>query len=95
MGMIVAGPAGTIDQAKHLAAEHSPDVAVVDINLRGEMAYGLIDWLHDRCVRVVIITGYSDLPDPSTMAATILHKPFSEATLLTTLRQVMEQNRGH
>jgi DNA-binding response OmpR family regulator len=40
----VDGPVATTTDAEHLIAEHVPDAAVVDINLRqGERSYGLID----------------------------------------------------
>ena len=57
VGMDVAGPAATIADAERLVAKHQLDVAVVDVNLKGEMANGLIDLLHDRGVRVVVVSG--------------------------------------
>jgi DNA-binding NtrC family response regulator len=89
MGMVVAGPVATAREAQCLATERPPDLAVVDVNLKGEMAYELMDWLHDRSIRVVVITGYEDLPGSLRKFAAILHKPFTVTTLLTTLQQVM------
>ena len=40
MGLVVAGPAATTAEAQRLTRECSPDLAVVDVNLRGEMADG-------------------------------------------------------
>ena len=48
MGMVVAKPAATLATANRLIAEHIFDLAVVDINLKGEMSYDLIDRLRDR-----------------------------------------------
>ena len=90
VGIDVAGPAATIAEAERLVAEHQPDVAVVDVNLNGEMAYDLIDWLHDRGVRVIVVSGYSTLPKSTHKAAAILQKPFSAAVLLSTLRRVLQ-----
>ena len=89
MGMVVAGPVATAREAQCLATEYPPDLAVVDVNLKGEMAYELMDWLHDRSIRVVVITGYEDLPESLGEFAAILHKPFTVTTLLTTLQRVM------
>src|SRR5215510_10857639 len=50
MGMVVAGPVATPREARCLVTESPPDVAVVDVNLKGEMAYELMDWLHDRSI---------------------------------------------
>ena len=40
-GMIVSGPVASANEAQSLVAEHSPTLAVVDVNLKGEMAYAL------------------------------------------------------
>jgi DNA-binding response OmpR family regulator len=46
--------------------------------------------LHDRGVRVIVITGYAALAPGK--AAAILQKPIDEAELLACLRAVMAQN---
>jgi DNA-binding NtrC family response regulator len=89
MGMAVAGPVATAREGQCLATECRPDLAVVDVNLKGEMAYELMDWLHDRDIQVVVISGYEDLPGSLGKFAAILHKPFTVTTLLTTLQRVM------
>jgi DNA-binding response OmpR family regulator len=95
MGMVVAGPAANTADAERLVAEEAPHLAVVDVNLKGEMAYGLIDRMHDRGVRVVVVSGYAVLPNSTKKAAAILQKPFSGAELRATLCQVMSQGRTH
>lgn len=90
VGMDVAGPTATAAEAERLVTEQKPDVAVVDVNLKGEMAYDLIDWLHERGVRVIVVTGYAVLPKSTDKAAAILQKPFTGAALLATLRQVLQ-----
>ena len=95
LGMVVAGPAANTADADRLVAEETPDLAVVDVNLKGEMAYGLIDRMHDRGVRVVVVSGYAVLPSSTKKAAAILQKPFSGAELQATLCQVMNLGRAH
>ena len=86
-GADVIGPAATTADAERMASERRPDVAIVDINLRhGERSYGLIDWLYDQGIRVVVMTGYSDAGVPQGKAAVILQKPIREAVLLASLR---------
>jgi len=92
MGMVVAGPVATAKEAEGLATDRQPDLAVVDVNLKGEMAYALMDWLHDRGIRVVVISGYEDLPRALRKFAAILPKPFTMSALRTTLQRVMERN---
>ena len=85
-GMEVSGPAATIEAARRLVAEHMPSVAVVDFNLNGEMASGLIEELHDHGVRVIVTSGYANPPVPMHKAAVILQKPYSASELLDALR---------
>ena len=90
MGADVVGPAATIAEAERLIAEHTPDVALVDIHLRGgERASGLIDRLHDMGIPVIVTTGYSVVPSASGKVVAILEKPISMALLLDTLRPVI------
>jgi CheY-like chemotaxis protein len=85
-GADVAGPVATTAEAERLISEQVPDVALVDLNLRGgERADGLIDRLHDQGIRVVVISGDTVLPLAPGNAAAILPKPFSETQLFATL----------
>jgi DNA-binding response OmpR family regulator len=86
MGLVVAGPVATASEAQALAKERRPDIAVVDVNLHGEMAYGLMDWLHDRGTRVIVISGYEDLPPSLQRFSATLRKPFTASELLTALQ---------
>jgi len=86
-GADVIGPAATTADAERLISDHAPDVALIDVNLRGgELAYGMIDRLHDQGVRVVVVSGYADVSLTQVKAAAILQKPVSEAQLLASLR---------
>jgi CheY-like chemotaxis protein len=87
LGVNVSGPAATPNEAERLLAARTPDVAIVDINLKGEMAYGLIDRLHERGVRVVVISGYAVPQVARSKVAAVLQKPFSAKSLLAILRQ--------
>lgn len=87
LGVKVTGPAATPAEAERLLAARKPDVAIVDINLRGEMAYGLIDRLSELGVRVVVISGYAIPQVAQSKVAAVLQKPFSAKALLAILRQ--------
>jgi DNA-binding response OmpR family regulator len=89
-GMEVSGTAATLNQAFRLATEQKPDVAVVDINLRGELAYGLIDQMHDQRVRIIVLTGYAVLaPRLTGEVDAVLQKPFNGPELLDALRRTL------
>lgn len=42
------------------AQERSPDIAVLDLNIRGKARYELADWLHERKRQIIFITGYEN-----------------------------------
>ncbi len=91
-GADVSGPAATSAEAERLLAEHTPDVAIVDFNLRdGERASDLIDHLHARGVRILVISGYTLLPVPAEKITAMLQKPVSDAHLLASLRPLAAQ----
>ena len=90
LGAEVIGPAATVTDARRLASEQPPDAAFVDFNLRaGELADGLIRWLNEQGIHVVVTTGYAVPAAVSRHAALILQKPLSEAALLGSLRPVV------
>ena len=95
LGADVAGPAATIADAERLVAEHTPDVAIVDINLRdGERSNDLIDRLHAQRIPVVIVTGYTAVSLPSGKAEAVLQKPVGVETLLAILRPILARKWG-
>ena len=89
LGADVAGPAATMADAERLVVEYTPDVAIIDINLRdGERSNDLIDRLHEQRIPVVIVTGYTAVSLPSGKAEAVLQKPVSMETLLAILRPI-------
>jgi DNA-binding response OmpR family regulator len=57
VGMVIVGVAASVAGAESIASENAPELAVVDVNLQGSMAFGLIDALYDRGVPVVVVSG--------------------------------------
>ena len=88
-GMKVSGPAATTTDARRLAAAQKPDLAVVDINLKGEMAYALIDHLHDQGVPIVVVSGYAVLPSVTDKVVAVMQKPFNAQELLAAFRRAL------
>jgi DNA-binding NtrC family response regulator len=86
LAMRVVGPAATTADARRLVAEHKPKLALVDLNLKNELACGLIEELHGQGILVIVVSGYAVLPMPAEMVSAFVQKPFSEADLITILR---------
>jgi DNA-binding NtrC family response regulator len=94
-GTVVTGPAATTADAVRLVCERTPDVALVDINLRdGEQSYCLINQLHEQGISVVVISGYAELSPAVGKAAAILQKPIREDVLLASIRRVTARRHG-
>ena len=85
-GYEVVGPTATVNGALALAADHPIDAAILDINLRGEMVYPVVDVLRKKGVRLVFMTGYDQKSIKPEYADVPCHqKPVTVDRLLQTL----------
>lgn len=91
-GATVLGPAASLDEARSLLEGSSPNVAVLDVNLNGELVFPLAEELHARRIPYVFATAYADderlFPD-STRAAPRLAKPVLPNTLLAQIERML------
>ena len=95
LGAEVVGPVATTADADRVVAERTPDVAIVDINLRhGETSSNLIDRLLEQRIPVIIVTGYAAVSLPARKVEAILEKPVSKQRLLENLRPIMARRMG-
>ena len=87
-GCEVVGPFGQLNQAMS-AAEGDLDGAVVDLNLREESSFPLIERLKDRSVAVIVCSGYADIPNLREKLGDTptLPKPCSPRTLAGLMRE--------
>jgi CheY-like chemotaxis protein len=58
LGLMVVGPAASVNQALAMIDAESIDMAVLDVNLKGQMSYPIADALVARGVPFVFSTGY-------------------------------------
>ena len=90
LGCSVVGPAADVNQALAMIDAESIDVAVLDVNLRGQMSYPVADVLVARGVPFVFSTGYDKdrlLDGYRTFPA--LQKPFHRSDLGDTLAKLL------
>jgi len=90
LGCVVVGPAASVKQALAMIDAAPIEVAVLDVNLNGEMSYPVADALTARGVPFVFVTGY----DKERMldgyrALPVLQKPFHRSELTDTLAQLL------
>ena len=91
LGCDVAGPVASTADAERLLAADILDAAVVDINLKGEKAYGLIESLGQRGIKVIVATGYAAPQIATTNVVAILPKPFKPGALLSVLQEIKKK----
>jgi DNA-binding LytR/AlgR family response regulator len=87
VGADIIGPLPTVADALLQFERSAPiDAAVLDINLRGEMVYPLVDRLLEANVTIVFVTGYdaSEIP-PKYRHVARCEKPLSMQRLVTAL----------
>ena len=70
----VVGPAGSVAMAARLAARAEIDLALLDLNLRGETVYPVADVLARRGVPFAFASGYAR-PLPEWRHVPLLAKP--------------------
>ena len=75
LGYDVAACAGCIEEAIRLAHVERCDVAVVDLDLQGVMAYPALDELKRRGIPYVLATGTLPLDIPTRYRAPMVRKP--------------------
>src|SRR5674476_977123 len=90
IGCAVVGPAGSVNQALAMIDAEAIDVAVLDVNLNGEMSYPIADALTARGVPFVFVTGYDkDRMLEGYRNCPVLQKPFHRAELTDMLAKLL------
>ena len=88
LGCEVVGPFARLDKGMEAAEREELDGAILDLNLRGELSFPLIDRLREQNVPVVLCSGYADLPGMKERlnGTPSLAKPYSFDSLRALLR---------
>ena len=93
LGWKVVGPATRKAAALSLAKSKEFDVALLDVNLDGELSWEVAAVVKERGIPFVFSTGYdaSNILPESLAGSPVLGKPFSERELEITLRELIAQ----
>lgn len=91
-GATVVGPAPSVQRALALVADAGHlDLAVLDVNLRGEDVYPVADALAKRGTPFVLVTGYDQHAIPERYRQrSILEKPIEVDTVLSALGRLLD-----
>lgn len=89
-GAEVLGPAGTVAEAESIVDASAFDCAVIDMNLRGEMAYSIADRLQAAGIPFLIATGYDGAALPARFAGVPqLEKPADTRKVIEALPMLL------
>ena len=88
-GGVVVGPVARVTSALSLVNDPL-DVAVLDLNLRGESSLPVAEALLSRGIPIVFATGYDTafMPEPL-RGAPVLHKPITDAALVEAVARAL------
>lgn len=92
LGCEIADSVARLAEACKTAAEVEADLAVLDVNLDGQLVFPAAAILRERRIPIVFSTGYgaSGLPDEFS-GTPVLGKPFSMAQLRQTIAETLEK----
>jgi two-component SAPR family response regulator len=91
-GCEVLGPASTVEWALALIVHDRPDLALLDVNLKGLRATPVAAALRERGVPFVLITGYGSdqLSEPELRAPPRIEKPVDGRDLRRAVARALE-----
>jgi two-component sensor histidine kinase/DNA-binding response OmpR family regulator len=82
MGLSVVGPCSNVTEARTAVAENDFEVAILDVNLGGELVYPVADLLVSRGTPFVFVTGYGrESIDRRFAGVSVLEKPVERKAL--------------
>jgi CheY-like chemotaxis protein len=85
-GCTVHGPVARLPEAIEVAEKTACDAAVLDVNLSGQLVFGVAEILERRQIPYVFVTGYGlGVLPPRHHGCPALHKPFRNEELLKTV----------
>ncbi|MEO1969344.1 MAG: hypothetical protein ABGW87_11595 [Sphingomonadaceae bacterium] len=78
----------TMENAMSTLAVRQFDLAVLDVNLHGELTYPLADLLADQGCRFIFATGYGSVTHPERFASIpTVSKPYNSLEVFNALKQ--------
>lgn len=91
-GAEIVGPVGTVAEAEQLISTNGLDCAILDINLRGDMAFPIADRLEATGIPFVVASGYNAESLPERFAdVPRVEKPFDSEQVIAALSRSENQ----
>ncbi|WP_046116752.1 response regulator [Ensifer aridi] len=95
-GYVVIGPFTSLSASIAASRTERFEMATLDLNLRGEFVYPLIDELLERKIPVLLLTGYTALDLPERFRSLPrLAKPFDGTQLVEKVQSLLRAGEMH
>jgi CheY-like chemotaxis protein len=95
LGLSVAGVCGSVAEAIRLLDRQTPEAAILDVNLGGELVYPVAEALLQRNIPFVFITGYGqESIDKRFSSIRVLEKPVERDVLRSAFRLAANSHDG-
>ena len=86
--------ASTLAEAEQLAEKCRFDVAMLDVNINGQVSFPLAEYLWRRGVAVVFATGYEMRSQPFPEFAGCVTKPYTSSNLREVFSMALQRRAG-
>jgi DNA-binding NtrC family response regulator len=95
-GIEIVGTGATVAAMRKLAETVPADIAILDVNLNGEMVFPVADLLIKRGVPVVFTTGYAPekLFPAHLLALPVMQKPYDPDEFLRVVDQTLNESKA-
>ncbi|MBU1306656.1 MAG: response regulator [Alphaproteobacteria bacterium] len=91
LGCLVVQSMARLAKARDVARTIDVDLAMLDVNLAGELVLPVAEILRDRQIPILFSTGYGvSGPQGGFASLPVLHKPFSQSALQAKLAVALE-----
>jgi DNA-binding response OmpR family regulator len=92
LGYNVLGPAPSVERAHELLKAHTPDAAVLDVNLNGRSVAPIARRLQAQRIPCVLVTAYrsADITDEILLALPKLTKPVGDRELKEAMQGLLK-----
>jgi DNA-binding response OmpR family regulator len=89
-GCDVLGPYPSVAEARQAVRDMTFDLALLDVNLRGELIFSVADELRARAIPILLLSGYSpaNLPERFRTLPRVA-KPYDQRVLLREIRRAV------
>ena len=88
-GIDIVGPASTVAEGLVLAETGAADIALLDVNLHGDMVFPVADRLIQRGIPIIFTTGYTakEVLPPRYADIPTIQKPYEGAALMALVEE--------